>query len=107
MARHVEEVTEEKIAFFTNITHEFRTPVTLINGPHPTRPLDESHEPEVKKQLQIAERNSNYLLSLVNELMDFRKLDADKVVLNKTNENFIRLIQNILIPFEVLPMNGT
>ena len=33
--------------------------------------------------------------------MDFRKLDADKVVLNKTNENFIRLIQNILMPFEV------
>ena len=100
MARHVEEVTEEKIAFFTNITHEFRTPVTLINGPI-QRALDESHEPEVKKQLQIAERNSNYLLSLVNELMDFRKLDADKVVLNKTNENFIRLIQNILMPFEV------
>lgn len=100
MARHVEEVTEEKIAFFTNITHEFRTPVTLINGPI-QRALDKSHEPEVKKQLQIAERNSNYLLSLVNELMDFRKLDADKVVLNKTNENFIRLIQNILMPFEV------
>ena len=100
MARHVEEITEEKIAFFTNITHEFRTPVTLINGPI-QRALDESHEPEVKQQLQIAERNSNYLLSLVNELMDFRKLDADKVVLNKTNENFIRFIQDILMPFEV------
>ena len=100
MARHVEEITEEKIAFFTNITHEFRTPVTLINGPI-QRALDESNEPEVKRQLQIAERSSNYLLSLVNELMDFRKLDADKVILNKTSGNFIRFIQDILMPFEV------
>lgn len=100
MARHVEEITEEKIAFFTNITHEFRTPVTLINGPI-KRALDESNESAVKQQLYIAERNSNYLLSLVNELMDFRKLDNDKVVLNTQNGNIIRFIQNILMPFEV------
>ena len=100
MAHHVEEITEEKIAFFTNITHELRTPVTLINGPI-KRALDESHEPAVKQQLEIAERNSNYLLSLVNELMDFRKLDADKVILNKESGNFIRFIQEILMPFEV------
>lgn len=100
MAQHVEEITEEKIAFFTNITHEFRTPVTLINGPL-KRALRESNEPAVKQQLQIAERNSDYLLSLVNELMDFRKLDMDKVILNKENGHFAEFIQNILMPFEV------
>ena len=100
MARYMEEITEEKIAFFTNITHEFRTPVTLINGPL-QRALAKSSEPEVKQQLQIAGRNSSYLLSLVNELMDFRKLDADKVVLNKKSGHFIRFIQDILMPFEV------
>lgn len=100
MAQHVKEITEEKIAFFTNITHEFRTPVTLINGPI-RRALYESTEPGVKQQLQIAERNSNYLLSLVNELMDFRKLDTDKVILTKENNHIIRFIQDISMPFEV------
>ncbi len=101
MARHVEEATEEKIAFFTNITHEFRTPVTLINGPL-KKAMRESEEPAVKQQLQIAERNSNYLLSLVNEMMDFGKLDADRVVLEKKSTDFARFIKDILLPFEVL-----
>lgn len=100
MAHHIEEITEEKIVFFTNITHEFRTPITLINGPI-KHALSESTEPTVKHQLQIAERNSTYLLSLVNELMDFRKLDNNKVILNKQSHNLIRFIQNILMPFEV------
>lgn len=72
MAQHVKEITEEKIAFFTNITHEFRTPVTLIHGPI-EHALKETQDEAVKAQLQIAERNSRYLLSLVNELMDFPK----------------------------------
>ena len=100
MAKHVEEVTEEKIAFFTNITHEFRTPVTLINGPI-KKALKESTEVEVQEQLKLAEKNSNYLLSLVNELMDFRKLDAEKVVLQLQNQDLIAFMQNLIMPFEV------
>ncbi|MBQ8521566.1 MAG: response regulator [Bacteroides sp.] len=100
LAKHVEEVTEEKIAFFTNITHEFRTPVTLINGPL-KRALKESTEPQVQEQLKLAEKNSNYLLSLVNELMDFRKLDAEKVVLQPQNQDLISFMQNLIMPFEV------
>ena len=100
MARNLQEVTEEKIAFFTNITHEFRTPVTLINGPieHALKELDDG---DVKKQLEIASRNSRYLLQLVNELMDFRKLDADKVTLNRTAQNFEDFLQELLLPFKV------
>ena len=79
MAEQVKAVTEEKISFFTNITHEFRTPVTLIHGPI-EQALRESDNGRTKAWLKIAERNSGYLLSLVNELMDFRKLDTDKVL---------------------------
>lgn len=100
MAQHVKEVTEEKIAFFTNITHEFRTPITLIHGPI-EHALKEAQNEEVKTQLQIAERNSRYLLSLVNELMDFRKLDKNKVVLDKRSTHFINFLSEILIPFRV------
>lgn len=100
MAQHVREITEEKIAFFTNITHEFRTPVTLIHGPI-EHALKETQDESVKAQLQIAERNSRYLLSLVNELMDFRKLDIDKVVLDKRSSNFVEFLSELLIPFRV------
>lgn len=100
LARHVEEITEEKITFFTNITHEFRTPVTLIHGPI-EHALKETQDEAVKAQLQIAERNSSYLLSLVNELMDFRKLDIDKVTLDKHPENIIDFLSELLIPFRV------
>lgn len=100
MARHVEEVTEEKIAFFTNITHEFRTPVTLIHGPI-EHALKEVKEEGVKKQLMMAERNSRYLLSLVNELMDFRKLDTDKVTLDVQPCRFTALLSDLLLPFTV------
>lgn len=100
MAEQVKEATEEKIAFFTNITHEFRTPVTLIHGPI-EHALKVVKDEEVKKQLEIAERNSGYLLSLVNELMDFRKLDMNKVVLDRRACNFVEFISELLLPFKV------
>ena len=100
MAQQVREITDEKIAFFTNITHEFRTPVTLIHGPI-EHALKETRDEGTKTQLQIAERNSRYLLSLVNELMDFRKLDLDKVILNRHSTNFIEFLSELLIPFKV------
>lgn len=72
MSRKVEELTIDKLAFFTNITHEFRTPLTLIIGPI-ERALKLSYNPQVIEQLQLVDRNSKYLLSLINQLMDFRK----------------------------------
>ena len=100
MAEQVKEATEEKITFFTNITHEFRTPVTLIHGPieHALKVVEDE---EVKAQLQIAERNSGYLLSLVNELMDFRKLDMNKVILDRKACNFVDFVSELLLPFKV------
>ena len=72
MSRKVQELTLDKISFFTNITHEFRTPITLIIGPI-ERALKLSYNPQVIEQLNFVERNSKYLLSLVNQLMDIRK----------------------------------
>lgn len=100
MVRHVEDVTEEKIVFFTNITHEFRTPVTLIHGPI-EHALKNIQDEAVKAQLEIAERNSRYLLSLVNELMDFRKLDMNKVTLNIQPHDFLDFLSELLLPFKV------
>lgn len=97
----VQEATFDKIAFFTNITHEFRTPVTLILGPV-ERALKLSTNPKVLEQLNIVSRNSRLLLSLINQLMDFRKVDSGKMELVKTKGDFVEFLENIILPFEDL-----
>lgn len=100
MARKVQELTLDKIAFFTNITHEFRTPITLIIGPI-ERALKLSYNPQVIEQLHFVERNSKYLLSLVNQLMDFRKVESGKLEIVKHRNNFLKFVNELIIPFEV------
>ena len=100
MAQKVEEATEEKMSFFTSITHEFRTPVTLINGPL-RNALNYTDQPNVREQLEIASRSADTLMKLVNELLDFRKFDADSFVLVKKNADFVDFVQKQIIPFEV------
>lgn len=100
MTRKVQELTLDKIAFFTNITHEFRTPITLIIGPI-ERALKLSYNPQVIEQLHFVERNSKYLLSLVNQLMDFRKLESGKLEIVKNKNNFRKFANELIIPFSV------
>ncbi|GAA3579408.1 hybrid sensor histidine kinase/response regulator transcription factor [Snuella lapsa] len=71
-----EEVAKMKLKFFTNISHELRTPLTLI-----TSPLDKFVQENTKpnnKVLEMMHRNSSRLLELVNQILDFRKLESDK-----------------------------
>ncbi|KAA3936767.1 hybrid sensor histidine kinase/response regulator, partial [Bacteroides ovatus] len=100
MSHKVQELTLDKISFFTNITHEFRTPITLIIGPI-ERALKLSYNPQVIEQLHFVERNSKYLLSLVNQLMDFRKVESGKLEIVKTRGNFLKFIDSLITPFEV------
>lgn len=100
MAHKVQELTLDKISFFTNITHEFRTPITLIIGPI-ERALKLSYNPQVIEQLNFVERNSKYLLSLVNQLMDFRKVESGKLEIARTKGNFQTFITSLTTPFKV------
>lgn len=99
LSKRIQEVTTDKISFFTNITHEFRTPITLIMGPI-DRALKLSANPKVKEQLNIVERNSKSLLSLVNQLLDFRKVESGKVVITKRRNNLPAFISDVILPFE-------
>ncbi|MFA5044375.1 MAG: two-component regulator propeller domain-containing protein [Paludibacter sp.] len=101
LSKKVEEANFDKISFFTNITHEFRTPITLILGPV-ERSLKMSTNPKVLEQLNIVQRNSRLLLTLINQLMDFRKVDSGKLELVKTQQNFIEFLDDIILPFEDL-----
>ena len=98
MSRKVEELTVDKLAFFTNITHEFRTPLTLIVGPI-ERALKLSYNPQVIEQLQLVERNSKYLLSLINQLMDFRKVEEGRMKIVPNYGNMVRFLNEITPSF--------
>ncbi len=96
--RQVEALNQEKLSVFTNITHEFKTPLSLIMGPI-KRMLSLSKDPLVLDQLKLAERNAERLLILVNQLMDFRKVEEKACRLHKTRGNLLELVREVLFPF--------
>lgn len=96
--RQVEALNQEKLSVFTNITHEFKTPLSLIMGPI-KRMLNLSKDPLVLDQLKLAERNADRLLTLVNQLMDFRKVEEKACKLYKTQGNLTDLVREVLFPF--------
>jgi len=99
LSKRIQEITADKISFFTNITHEFRTPISLILGPL-DRALKLSSNPDVVEQLNLAERNSKSLLSLVNQLLDFRKVESGRIMITKKRNDLLTFIQNVTVPFE-------
>ncbi|MDD2560516.1 MAG: two-component regulator propeller domain-containing protein, partial [Bacteroidales bacterium] len=96
--RQVEALNQEKLSVFTNITHEFKTPISLIIGPL-KRMLNLSKDPQVLDQLKLAERNAERLLALVNQLMDFRKVEEKACTLYKSHGNLLDLVREVLLPF--------
>jgi signal transduction histidine kinase len=77
-----QEVDKAKSAFFTNISHEFRTPLTLIKGPAQNLLAEFSSRPSVKKQVKLIQHNADVLLKLINQLLDLAKLEAGTVEVN-------------------------
>ena len=95
-----EELHEVKLRFFTNITHEFRTPLTLILGPLKELIAKEKHSENVNKQLSLIERNAQRLLNLVNQVLTFRKLAADHEPMKIVNGNIVLFLKEIFLPFQ-------
>lgn len=95
-----EELHEVKLRFFTNITHEFRTPLTLILGPLKELITKEQHSESVKKQLSLIERNTNRLLNLVNQVLTFRKLATDHEPMKIVNGNIVLFLKEIFLSFQ-------
>jgi signal transduction histidine kinase/DNA-binding response OmpR family regulator len=93
--------TEAKLRFFTNFSHELRTPLTLILGPveemltsGPELPATQRHD------LGLIRRNAQRLLQLVNQLMDFRKIDVGKMPVRATEGNLVAFVREIMDVFE-------
>ncbi len=101
--RHESEaqLQEMKLSFFTNISHEFRTPLTLISSPINLLLEKFKLEPAVKEHLLTMRRNSDRLLRLVNQLIDIRKIELGKAVFQPQSTNLIHLCQNVISCFEM------
>ena len=89
------EVYQSKISFFINLVHEIRTPLSLISLP--LEKLSEQHRAETRdsKYLKIINKNVNYLLDVVNQLLDFQKIESRTSQLNLKNERLDNLLQDI------------
>ena len=94
------EIYHAKIEFFTNITHEIRSPLTLIKGPLENILHKPGISPEIKRDLEIIEKNSGRLLDLTNQLLDFRKAEIKGFSLNFVRTNISALIVDVLADFK-------
>ncbi|KJF45510.1 hypothetical protein LH29_09170 [Draconibacterium sediminis] len=74
----LEKVTQERLRFYTNISHEFRTPLTLISGPIDNLSKSTNLTGEQMELLQIAQKNVAILLKLIEQIIDFRKYELGK-----------------------------
>ncbi|HEY2727243.1 MAG TPA: ATP-binding protein, partial [Parafilimonas sp.] len=97
-AQRLHELDMLKILFFTNISHEFKTPLSLI-----LTPLDKlvknTKEEDKKNQLQLIQRNAKRLLNLVNQLFDFRKMEAQELKLHAEPGDIIQFIKDVSFSF--------
>jgi len=97
-AHRMHELDLMKIKFFTNVSHEFRTPLSLIISPIDTL-IKNSDKPEQKNQLLMIKRNGRRLLNLVNQLLDFRKMEFKELRLDLQKGDIVKFIKEVAASF--------
>lgn len=95
-----QQLTEIKLRFFTDISHELRTPLTLISSPVSDVLENEELSDAGKQNLSIAQHNSTRLLHLVNQILDFRKIQANKMKLLAEETEIYDFVSQIMENFQ-------
>jgi DNA-binding response OmpR family regulator/nitrogen-specific signal transduction histidine kinase len=95
MSAKAQEANNAKVNFFTNISHEFRTPLTLILGPLEEL-LAHTKTPAATQSLVLIQKNVIRLLRLVNQLMDFRKIEVERMKVRATENDIVCFVSEIL-----------
>ena len=96
---HAEEINRVKLEFFTNISHELKTPLTLILGPLSKIMSEEQITPAFRKRLLGIERNANRLFQLINQLLEFRKIETGREKLEVSPTSLEELINDVTYSF--------
>lgn len=94
-----EKINESKLQFFINISHEIRSPLTLIINPM-EKLLKENFDPKTMKTLQVMHRNSIRILGLVNQLLDVRRIDKGQMKMNYSETDMNVFIKELMDVFE-------
>ncbi len=92
---YVTEINNFKLEFFTNVSHELRTPLTLIIGPLTKILEEEQLTPGLMKKMKGIKNNAHRLLALINQLLEFRKIESGKETLRVSRQNIVKLVDNI------------
>ena len=99
--KKLKELDQLKSQFFANISHEFRTPLTLILGQIGSV-MSSKIDVKEKGKLQVADRNANRLLTLINQLLDLSKLEAGSMELKAEQHNIVSFLKSLFYSFESL-----
>ncbi len=98
----LEEVNQLKMSVFTEISHEFRTPLTLIISPLEKMVDKKLGDPYIQQQHNIMLKSARMMLQLVNQILDFRKSESGKLTLQVTKNNIIPFIEDVKKSFDTL-----
>ncbi|MFZ0456342.1 MAG: two-component regulator propeller domain-containing protein, partial [Ignavibacteriaceae bacterium] len=98
-AEKLRELDEMKSRFFTNISHEFRTPLTMILGPS-KQIWELTKNDKIKEDADIIHRSAKKLNRLADQLLDLSRIEAGKMKLKTSKQNLIPVIKEIVVPFQ-------
>ena len=101
ISSQMEEMNKEKLSYFINTAHEFKTPLTLILGPT-AQLLSKNKDISINEDLEMIERNARYLISMVNQLIDLQKIDTNNMILHPTTFNLEKLLNQTASDFSSL-----
>jgi len=96
MRKNSEEATKSKLRFFTNISHEFRTPLTLIAGATEKMMTSESKGVPEKSLMNVVHLNTKRMLRLINQLLDFTKIESDQLQISVAKVDVSEFFERIL-----------
>lgn len=94
------QLTEYKLEFFTNISHEFRTPLTLIQGALHKLVSIENPPQEMQRPLRTMDKSTRRMLRLINQLLEFRKMQKNKLALSLEETDVIAFLYEIFLSFK-------
>ncbi len=96
--------TQSKLAFFTNVSHDLRTPLTLISEPVAQLASASNLTPQQHTLMQLANKNVRILMRLINQVLDFRKYDSGRLQLSPREVDFRQIASEWLQSFKPLAM---
>jgi signal transduction histidine kinase/DNA-binding response OmpR family regulator len=95
------EMDRMKSRFFTDISHEFRTPLTLILGPI-GQMFQQTASHDVRQQLLLVRQNAEYLLRLISQILDLSKLESGKMRMRAAKADLVSVLHTVVVPFAAM-----